>query len=107
MAEESSAMSPTELADLQAILDTANMSADERKFVLSSIWTQSEIPAIKSLKQYHAYAAWQRSLDSKLARRWFQTRGTLLLQDRLTGVLATSVGARMIEWEEAQPRDAS
>ncbi len=77
------------------------MSDEEKRYVLASTWTMDEVPEIKSEEQYDAYAVALAEIERALGP--WQTAEEFAAQKRSPqGMLATAIGARMIEWEELQ-----
>ena len=89
------------LAEIRAIL--SHMEKDDLNFVNRSLWLYDQIPSVKNKSTYDDYgrkvelittAAQLKGIDTK-SMGWFRSQ---------EGVLATTYGARQIEWEEALRR---
>lgn len=90
------------LAEIAALLDTTDMSREDKAYVLNGLWTQSEIAEIRSSKQYAAYAKWHREVLQKLHAAGINVKDPAHSRSP-DGVLATSICARMLEWEMTRP----
>jgi hypothetical protein len=93
------------LAAIQSMLDRSGMTADDTSFVIASLWTHDQLPEIESQEQYLEYGKRQDHLEqSSLPLRsdpgWDQAFAEFCRTP--VGMLASSYGARMIEWEERQ-----
>jgi hypothetical protein len=79
------------------LIESADLSDQDKKFVRASLWRDGATPEITTLEQYARY----KRIASELARKYdAETRSSLLFIRSPDGVLLTSLEARMMEWEE-------
>jgi hypothetical protein len=83
------------LQSIKDLLDKSDMSSEDKSYVLASLWTHEQTPAITSEAEYELYAETVRQLEKALPDR-SDPEFTRSPQ----GMMATSFVARMIEWEE-------
>ncbi len=89
---------------IKYVVDKSDMSDDDKTFIKTSLWASEEVPEITTAEQYEAYS----KLEAELRRglpdssspefdqafiEWSRSR---------EGILATSYGAKMVEWENQQ-----
>jgi hypothetical protein len=88
---------------VKPIMDKAQMSDQDRAFVLNSLRT-SELPEITNEEQYELYSKLERELSAQLPERDDPTYGKAFLTFTRSpaGVLANGYAARMIEWENKE-----
>jgi hypothetical protein len=91
---------------IQPVIEASDMSGPDKNFVLMSTWTFDQVPEIKSDEQYAVYSKLQNRLEQR-ARLPDDTdprfgKAFVDFARSRDGVLATSLGARMIEWEERE-----
>jgi hypothetical protein len=91
------------LTSIKDCLDKSDMSEDDKQFVTVSLWTQEQLPQIESDKQYEEYGKRQSQLMQSLPPHSDPGWSLAFAEFCRTpvGILANSLGARMIEWEEA------
>jgi hypothetical protein len=79
------------------LIESADLSDQDKKFVKASLWRDGATPEITSHQEYARY----KRIASELARKYdAETRSSLLFIRSPDGVLLTSLEARMMEWEE-------
>lgn len=85
-----------------ALIDGLPLSDMDKSYLKTSTWTFEETPKIDSASQYESYERVQKELMRQLPVRSDPEWKNAWVQFLRTpaGVLATSLGARMIEWEE-------
>jgi hypothetical protein len=85
-------------------MDKAQMSDQDRAFVLNSLRTSDQVPEITSEEQYQLYSKLERELSVQLPERDDPTYGKAFLTFTRSpaGVLANVYAARMIEWENRE-----
>ena len=88
---------------VKPIMDKAQMSDQDRAFVLNSLRT-SELPEITNEEQYELYSKLERELSAQLPERDDPTYGKAFLTFTRSpaGALANGYAARMIEWENKE-----
>ena len=85
------------------LIDSENLSDEDKKFVKASLWRDGATPEITTHEQYARY----RRIVSELTRKYdHETRNSLSFIRSPDGVLLTSLEARMQAWdEETAPTD--
>jgi hypothetical protein len=85
-------------------MDKAQMSDQDKAFVLNSLRTSEQVPEITSEEQYELYSKLERELSAQLPDRDDPTYGKAFLTFTRSpaGVLANVYAARMIEWENKE-----
>jgi hypothetical protein len=91
---------------IKPVIEASDMRGSDKNFLLTSTWTFDQVPEIKSDEQYAVYSKLQNRLEQR-ARLPDDTNarfGKAFLEFARSrdGVLVTSLGARMIEWEERE-----
>jgi hypothetical protein len=85
------------------LIDSADLSDEDKKFVKATLWRDGATPEITSPEQYTRY----KRIACELARKYdTATRSALSFIRSPDGVLLTSLEARMTEWEEHSQTDA-
>ena len=89
---------------VKPIMDKAQMSDQDKAFVLNSLRTSEQVPEITSEEQYELYSKLERELSVQLPERDDPTYGKAFLTFTRSpaGVLANGYAARMIEWENKE-----
>lgn len=89
---------------VKPIMDKAQMSDQDKAFVLNSLRTSEQVPEITSEEQYELYSKLERELSAQLPDRDDPTYGKAFLTFTRSpaGVLANVYAARMIEWENKE-----
>jgi len=89
---------------VKPIMDKAQMSDQDKAFVLNSLRTSEQVPEITSEEQYELYSKLERELSAQLPGRDDPTYGKAFLTFTRSpaGVLANVYAARMIEWENKE-----
>jgi hypothetical protein len=89
---------------VKPIMDKAQMSEQDKAFVLNSLQTSEQVPEITSEEQYELYSKLERELSAQLPGRDDPTYGKAFLTFTRSpaGVVANVYAARMIEWENKE-----
>ena len=94
-----------ELEFFKSILAETNLSDDEKRFLIAQNWTSDEVPKIESIIQYNEYGRRADEINSRLREAGIKP-GMPEFSRSPDEMLATALGARMIEWEQRSENEA-
>lgn len=92
-------MTRDELEQLRSYLAETELSLDDIRYLSALQWTQDEIPEIQSKAQYDEFGKRLSEVDKRLRDAGIKP-GMREFARSPDGILATAIGARIIEWEE-------
>ena len=92
----------TDFEAIQSMVDSTDLSEADKTYIKTCLWTGEEVAPITSKSEYEAYKRLAEELRKTLPPRSSPEWGQALLAFTRSrdGILAISIGARMIEWEE-------
>ena len=80
---------------------SSSMSEDDKRHVIASSWTFSELPEITSQEEYESYKKIVEEITRQLPD-WGNAQDVDVMTRSREGMRATAYVARMIEWEERE-----
>lgn len=83
--------------DISSVLNQSGLHEDTRRVVLSSTWTMDQIPPIQTEEQAVQY---RNASEAAWAKCPPKSESFVAFSRSPEGLLATALGARVLEWEE-------